>query len=155
VNTPHEKNYHSEHSAGFMPLKPILVADDDVNDLDIFRVRARKCEVKNPLVFVCDGDEAMAYLRKETPFESAETPSMVFLDLKMPRMGGLQFLAWMRTQPKPDFPIIVFSSLHDLNQMREAYQMGAHSFLLKPVEQREFCDFLEKFKGIEMSRCSF
>jgi len=94
--------------------------------------------------------KAITFLKKDGYFTDSETPAMLFLDLKMPRMAGMQFLAWMQTQPKPDFPIIVLSGLQDLRQMKEAYQLGAHSFLMKPLEQNDFAAFIDKFKGIEI-----
>jgi len=134
-------------------LKPILIAEDDANDVVILRKVCEQCHVKNPLRFVTDGDEVTAYLKREAPFDNAELPpepALLLLDLRMQRVGGLEVLAWLKTQPKPDFPIIILTGLQDLNQMRQAYQMGAHSFLLKPVEQNDFAHFIDKFKGVEI-----
>jgi CheY-like chemotaxis protein len=136
-----------------MSLRPILIAEDDVNDVIIFRRVCERCHVKNQLRFVSDGDEVTAYLNREGEFGNAEispTPALLLLDLKMRRMGGLQVLAWLQTKPKPDFPVIILTGLQDLSQMREAYRMGAHSFLLKPVEQNDFAAFIDKFKGVEI-----
>jgi DNA-binding NarL/FixJ family response regulator len=79
---------------------------------------------------------------------------MLLLDLKMPRLGGLQFLSWLETQAKPDFAVIILTGSVDLQHMREAYRLGAHSFLLKPVQYNDCVAFFDKFKGIEVEQCS-
>jgi len=136
-----------------MPLKPILIAEDNPDDAEIIRKIFAQSSVQNPLVFVRDGDEAVAYLKREELFANPEhspTPAMLMLDLNMPRMGGLQFLAWLRTQPRPTFPIVILTGYHDLSRMKDAYQLGAYSFLLKPVERNDLAAFVQQFKGIEI-----
>src|SRR5262245_23378901 len=135
-----------------MRLQPILIAEDDDNDAIILGKLLQKSYVKNPLVFVSDGEDAVAYLKREPPFTDPElfpTPVLMMLDLKMPRMDGLEFLEWLRTQPPPSFPIVILTGCHDLNVLKQAYQMGAHSFFIKPVDRKELAAFVGKFKGVE------
>jgi len=138
-----------------MSLRPILVAEDDDNDLTMLKMVFESCRVKNPLQVVNDGEEAIAYLAGEKPFDDRERfplPILFLLDLVMRRKGGLQVLEWLQARSKPSFPIVIFTGMRDLSQMRVAYQMGAHSFLMKPLVKRDFELLINGFKEIEIEQ---
>jgi len=115
----------------------ILLAEDDENDILLFRRAFAKASVPNPLMVVKDGEGAIAYLsgagvysdRNQYPF-----PSLLITDLKMPRLTGFDILTWMRNQAQPiDLRTIVLtSSVHEADK-RLAFDLGAQAYLVKPV----------------------
>jgi CheY-like chemotaxis protein len=86
---------------------------------------------------VGDGDEAMAYLQGEDKFADRQRhplPSLVLLDLKMPRLNGFEVLSWLRQQePFRRVPVVVLTSSNHQVDVKRAYDLGANSYLIKPV----------------------
>jgi CheY-like chemotaxis protein len=113
----------------------ILVIEDDANDL-FFLKRAfstlhRQCEMQA----VGDGAEAIDYLRGVDDYADRERfpmPTLILMDLKMPRVDGFEFLAWLRREPGLKMiPVVVFSSSNLPQDVRRAYDLGANSFVVK------------------------
>lgn len=115
----------------------ILHVEDDPNDVLLVQRALRKSNAPVQLQAVSDGDQALAYLggrdrfvdRQKFPF-----PNLVLLDLKMPRKSGLEVLGWIREQQNLKRLIVVVftSSKHD-QDINRAYELGANSYLVKPV----------------------
>jgi CheY-like chemotaxis protein len=75
-------------------------------------------------------------------------PSVLLLDLKMPRMGGFEVLEWCKAQPHLNkMLIVVLSGHHELPEVNRAYALGAHSFLVKPSSREEIANLVKKFTG--------
>ena len=128
---------------------PILVADDNPDDVALLRLAFQKAGFSNRVEVVNDGDEAIQYLKGEGAYADRVKfpwPLLLFLDLKMPRVSGLEVLAWLRGQSQlASLQVIVLShSSHDLD-VREAYRLGAKSFLVKPSGLHEF---VEQMKAV-------
>lgn len=130
----------------------ILLADDDENHALLAGKLMKACGILNPFVTVQDGDQVIAYLEGEGIYANRERyplPLLLLLDLKMARMGGMEVLEWLsRSQPKPAFTTVVLTSYADLKTVNEAYRLGACSFLVKPIEAREFLPVAAELKGI-------
>jgi CheY-like chemotaxis protein len=118
------------------PIK-ILHVEDDANDALLFRHACDKAGVSFEIRGVSDGDEAIAYLRdtdgrsdgKEHP-----VPQLILLDLKMPRLSGFEVLTWLRNEARfQKTPVIVLTSSNHEIDIRRAYDLGASSYLVKPV----------------------
>lgn len=138
-----------------MPLKLtdfiLLLIEDDPNDiLLIQRAFAKACLV-NPLKIVRDGEEAVNYLAGIGAFADRTRfplPSLILLDLKLPRKSGLEVLQWLRQQPVlKQTPVIVLTSSKETYDVNRAYELGANSYLVKPVG---FEGLLELVKSIGM-----
>ena len=130
----------------------ILLADDNENDVLLVRVLFKKCGVENQLQVVSDGEDVIAYLKGEGIYAVRDRyplPVLLLLDLSMQRKGGIEVLEWLQTQPKPAFPVVILTGMEDLAKMKLAYQLGAHSFLIKPMEKQEFLNLAGGIKGIE------
>ncbi len=141
-----------------MALKPILVAEDSEDDALILRRLFVDCGLKNPVQFVPDGEQAIAYLKGDGIYSDRSLyalPAIFLLDWYMRRTSGMEVLDWMKTQPKPAFPVVVLTGMASLSEMREAYDRGAYSFLIKPLTQEDLIGLIEKFKGIEMASPRF
>ena len=121
--------------------KPILVADDDADDAEEILLVLQNAGLTNPVVTVSDGEEAVAYLQGEGQFADREKfplPSVLFLDLKMPRRNGLEVLDWLTLQPHlANMLIVVLSGYDNPADVSRAYQLGAHTFLTKPIKPED------------------
>jgi CheY-like chemotaxis protein len=136
-----------------VPLLPILIAEDNDDDALILRRLLVESGVRNPIHRVCDGEEAIAYLKGEGIYSDRslyDTPAVFLLDWFMKRTSGMEVLDWTKTQPKPTFPIVVLTGLANMNELREAYQRGAYSFLVKPFTKADLLELVDKFKNIEV-----
>jgi CheY-like chemotaxis protein len=135
---------------------PILLAEDDENHVLLIRNLMKACRILNPMVAVPDGEHVISYLKNEGMYSDHvrfPPPILLLLDMKMPRLGGLEVLQWLASQrPKPCFPTLVLTGYADLRTMNEAYRLGAQSFLLKPLERREFLPLIEAFDGIRFGQ---
>jgi CheY-like chemotaxis protein len=117
--------------------QPVLVVEDDENDV-IFVQRAFKhAGILNPLHIVRNGDDAVAYLEGTGPYADRDAhplPVFVLLDLKMPRRTGLEVLAWVKERERlKRIPIVVLTSSKNEADINRAYELGANSYLVKPV----------------------
>jgi CheY-like chemotaxis protein len=136
------------------PLRPILLAEDDQNDELLTQILLKQCRVLNPLQVVHDGDEAVLYLRGEGPYSDHiryPMPVFLLLDVRMPRMDGMEVLRWMKGHQGAAVPAFMLTAFQDLNLMNEAYQLGAKSFLPKPLHERDFCSMICSQAGISTS----
>src|ERR1700757_5030664 len=115
----------------------ILHVDDDASDTLLIQQACRKANVSFQLHSVSDGETAIAYLRGDNEYADRDRhplPVLVLLDLKMPRKGGFDVLAWIRKEsPFPALPVIIFTASNQEGDIQRAYEMGANSYLVKPV----------------------
>lgn len=119
----------------------VLLVEDDQNDV-LFMERAfRKANIPNPICVAHDGREAIDYLSGTGRFANRNQhplPCLIILDLKMPRMTGMDVLQWLREQPVLYcLPVIVLSSSSHRNDVERAYRLGANAFVLKPGSNEE------------------
>jgi DNA-binding response OmpR family regulator len=121
--------------------KIILLAEDDANDALATEIALRSAGVLNRIIHVLDGDEALAYLKGDGLYSDRREfplPSIVLLDLKMPRMDGFRVLSWFTYQvDRKKFLVIVLSGHGELQHIKRAYELGANSFLIKPFHPAE------------------
>jgi len=115
----------------------VLHVDDDPNDTALLEAARRKAEIQFRLENVSDGDQAMAYLNGSTPFGNRVRhpwPTLILLDLKMPRATGFEILRWIRNRPDcKELPVVVLSGSELQEDIRQAYSIGANSYLVKPL----------------------
>jgi len=115
----------------------ILLVEDDENDAMLLRMAFEKNAIANPVQWVKDGLEAVAYLngdgiyadRTKHPF-----PEVLLVDLKMPRMSGLELLAWISEHPEfRIIPTIIMTSSRQELDIENAYKLGANTYMTKPI----------------------
>jgi len=115
----------------------ILLVEDDSNDVLLIQRAFRKANLANPLQVVRDGEDAIAYLAGQAPYTNREhypLPVLLLLDLKLPRKSGFEVLAWLRQQPGlKRLPVVVLTSSSRTADINQAYELGANSYLVKPV----------------------
>ena len=121
--------------------KAILIAEDDENDAVLLKLALQKAGVENPVFTMNDGDQVIAYLKGDTPYANREKfplPSVLLLDLKMPRLSGFQVMEWLHAQKDFKSLLVVVLTGHDgLREVQQAYKLGAHSFLIKPCKSED------------------
>ena len=115
----------------------ILHVEDDPNDVLLVQRALKKTNVPSNILSVSDGDRALGYLAGTQEYANREKfpfPQLVLLDLKMPRKSGMEVLEWIRETPalKRLLVVVFTSSKHD-QDINRAYELGANSYLVKPV----------------------
>jgi CheY-like chemotaxis protein len=125
-----------------MNLKRILLVEDSVNDIKLTTEALRAAGLANEIIVCRDGVEALDYLfrRGIHTGRSEETcPAVVLLDLKMPRMDGLEVLASLRADPRfKTLPIVMITSSAEEQDMVRSYNLGVNGYVVKPVTHDEF-----------------
>jgi CheY-like chemotaxis protein len=115
----------------------ILHVEDDPNDTLLLEHACKKAGVVFDLRAVSDGDQAIAYLRGINDFSDRNKyplPKLILLDLKMPRLSGFDVLAWLRSDEAfRGVPVVVLTSSNHDADVKRAYDLGAKSYLVKPV----------------------
>ena len=129
----------------------ILLAEDSEDDILLIRKAFAKAYINNPLQVVRDGAEAIAYLKGEGKyFNRAEypLPDLILLDLKMPEVDGFEVLKWIRQQPElKRLRVIVLTASDHIRDVNIAYQLGANSFLVKPLDFENFVQMSQFLSG--------
>ncbi len=117
----------------------------------MFRRAAAKARFDNPLQVVHNGEQAIDYLAGEGRFANRHRyplPGLVIVDLKMPRKTGFEVLQWMRADPRyQQLQAVVLSSSDEIRDISRAYELGANSFLVKPLDFGEFVGMLEALRS--------
>jgi CheY-like chemotaxis protein len=123
------------------PAREILLVDDNENDVELTLLALQTLKLANAIVHLRDGVEALEYLRGErVPAQPrVELPLLVLLDIKMPRMDGLEVLRQVRSDPKLALtPIVIMTSSREQSDLHTAYELGANAYVVKPVQFEEF-----------------
>jgi len=135
-----------------MPGEPvILLAEDREDDILVIRKAFAKSTFPYVLQVVRNGEEVLAYLQGEPPYDDRTRfplPTLLLLDLKMPRKDGFEVLKWIRQQP--DFfalRVVVLTSSQLSSDTNRAYEAGANSFLVKPTDFQNYLELTEFING--------
>lgn len=129
--------------------RPILLVEDNPVDIDLTLRAFTRRKLTNPVHVARDGEEALAWLAR---WEAGEPlPLVILLDLKLPRVHGLEVLAQWKTNPlSRNIPVVVLTSSSEDRDIAAAYKLGANSYIVKPVD---FDKFLEVADQIELYWC--
>lgn len=124
--------------------KTLLLVEDNLQD-EMLTLRAlRKANVANRIDVVRDGQQALDYLFREGEFagrEGPDLPTVVLLDIGLPRLSGLEVLARLRDDGRTKLlPVVILTSSDEERDRLKSYQIGANSFVRKPVDFTEFAD---------------
>jgi len=125
----------------------ILLVEDEENDATLMKMAFKKNNIMNPVQWTRDGLEAIAYLNGEGVFSDRGKypfPEVLILDLKMPRMGGLELLSWIREHPEYRvIPTLVMSSSRQDLDVEKAYNLGANTYMIKPSSFEELAQIVK------------
>jgi CheY-like chemotaxis protein len=132
----------------------MLWVEDDADDILIARRAFARAGVPPPVV-ARDGEEALAYLKGEGPFSDRSRHPMatlVLLDLKLPRISGLELLRRIRHDPAlRHLPVIIHSSSGEAHDIEAAYASGASAYLVKSIDIGTFCEMLKALRAFWMT----
>jgi CheY-like chemotaxis protein len=138
-----------------MPIRPkttFLLAEDSPDDAYLVEMEFKKV-THLQLRVVKDGQEAIDYLQSVGPWKDRSKfplPDVILLDLKMPRLGGFDFLEWMRCEAPLDvkvIPVMVMSGSNLEKDVKRAYELGANIYMTKPIDWQKFQELI-KLMGV-------
>jgi CheY-like chemotaxis protein len=122
-------------------LKPILLVEDDKRDLELTLVALERSQLANEVIVVRDGAQALEYLLREGDFRGrAEgNPAVILLDLKLPKVNGLEVLQKVRATPGlSSTPVVMLTSSQEETDVLRSYELGVNAYVVKPVEFKQF-----------------
>jgi CheY-like chemotaxis protein len=122
--------------------RPILLVEDNPMDVDLTRRAFARHKVPNPIHIARDGEEALAYIPQwET---GTKTPLVILLDLKLPKVDGLEVLRSFKNHSHyHTIPVVILSTSTEESDIQMAYQEGANSYIAKPVDYDAFTQIVE------------
>ncbi len=127
----------------------ILLVEDNPADVRLTQEALRDAKVHNHLSVVGDGEQALAFLRRQPPFTDAPCPHLVLLDLNLPRLDGPGVLRALKSDPQHrHIPILILTSSEAEADIRQAYDLQANCYIIKPVDLDDFIKvvhFIESF----------
>jgi CheY-like chemotaxis protein len=121
-------------------IRPILLAEDNANDVEL-TLAALRGDVANPIAVVRDGAEALDFLYRRGAHASRadERPCVILLDLKMPKVDGLEVLRTVKNDPAlRTIPVVVLTSSAEESDLVRSYELGVNAYVVKPVAFSEF-----------------
>ena len=122
-------------------LKPILLVEDDKRDLELTLVALERSQLANEVIVVRDGAQALDYLLREGDFRNRAdgNPAVVLLDLKLPKVNGLEVLQTVRgTASLRSIPVVMLTSSQEESDVLKSYELGVNAYVVKPVEFKQF-----------------
>jgi CheY-like chemotaxis protein len=138
----------------------VLLVEDDLNDIFLVKRAFKRARLQNPLQVVTDGQEAIHYLRGVGKYADREThplPTLIVMDIKMPRKTGFEVLEWVKGQGRPlrRIPVVIVSSSDNPSDINQAYELGANAYMVKPMDYREVEHLFESithYWGLECAK---
>lgn len=128
-------------------LRSILLVEDNPKDVELTLEALHQYNLANRITVVSDGVEAMEYLRCEGKYtqRKPENPGVMLLDIKMPRMDGLEVLQAIRNDPKlKTTPVVMLTSSREEPDLKKSYELGVNAYVVKPVSFTEFVEAVKQ-----------
>lgn len=127
-------------------LKPILLVEDNPKDIELTLAALDRGQLANEVMICRDGAEALDFLYRRGPHASRNTldPAVVLLDLKLPKVDGLEVLAQVKSDPAlRALPVVMLTSSREENDLVRSYELGVNAFVVKPVGFQEFFEAIQ------------
>lgn len=127
-------------------MKKILLVEDNLNDIELTLDAFTEHNLANSVDVVRDGEEALDYLFRRGQYSEREnvTPTLVMLDLKLPKISGLEVLRQIKNNEKlKKIPIVMLTSSNENRDVDEAYTLGTNAYVVKPVDFHDFVDVVK------------
>jgi CheY-like chemotaxis protein len=122
-------------------LKSILLVEDDPKDVELTLIALSECNLANEIEVTRDGAEALDYLYRRGAYANRpeQNPVVILLDLKMPKVDGIQVLKTLKSDRQmSSIPVVILTSSREPSDLDECYKLGVNSFVVKPVHFAEF-----------------
>jgi two-component system response regulator len=130
-------------------LETILIVDDNLNDIELSIAALSENNIVNDIAVAEDGLEALDFLYKRGKFGGYQdgNPAVILLDIKMPRMNGIEVLKYIRSTPKfMTIPVIMVTSSADEKNLIKSYKLGVNAYVVKPID---IVQFIEAIKTLD------
>ena len=127
--------------------RTILLAEDNPRDVELTLEALSEHNLANKVVVVIDGVEVIDFLRCEGRFRQRKkgNPAVILLDIKMPRMDGIELLQLIRNDPVLKMiPVVMLTSSREEPDLKRCYELGANAYVVKPVDFRKFMDVIKQ-----------
>ena len=127
-------------------LRPILLVEDNPRDLELTLAALAKCQLANEIVVARDGAEALDYLYRRGAYteRTPGDPAVVLLDLKLPKVDGLQVLEKIKTDSEQrQIPVVMLTSSREERDLLRSYELGVNAFVVKPVDFNAFFEAIQ------------
>ncbi|EKM99455.1 MULTISPECIES: response regulator [Acidocella] len=127
-------------------LRPILLVEDNPRDLELTLAALAKCQLANEIVVARDGAEALDYLYARGAHENRVPgdPAVVLLDLKLPKVDGLEVLEKVKSDPmQRQIPVVMLTSSREERDLLRSYELGVNAFVVKPVDFNAFFEAIQ------------
>ncbi len=124
-------------------LRPILLVEDNPDDIELTLIALQKSRLANPVVSVRDGAEALDFLRREGAYadRAEENPAVILLDKKLPKVDGHEVLREVRADERlRRIPVVMLTSSREERDLLKSYDLGVNAYVVKPVEFDDFMD---------------
>jgi CheY-like chemotaxis protein len=128
-------------------VKRILLVEDSKHDVELTMVALEECHLANHVDVANDGAEALDYLHRRGAFANhgGEMPVVVLLDLKMPKVDGMEVLREMKSHPVlKQIPVVMLTSSREERDLVQSYKLGANAYVVKPVDFQQFIDSVKQ-----------
>jgi DNA-binding response OmpR family regulator len=126
---------------------PIVYAEDLREDSESMRAAFIQTRTRNELLIFPDGEQARHYFEAVLD-KRHEFPSLILVDLTLPKMSGLNLIRWIREQAHLKvIPLVALSRTYDFDELEQVYEYGANLYLLKPRELRQWADLVFRLQG--------
>jgi DNA-binding response OmpR family regulator len=122
-------------------LKPILLVEDDARDLELTLVALERSQLANEVIVVRDGAQALDYLLRDGAHagRAEGNPAVILLDLKLPKVNGLEVLKAVRgTETLKSVPVVMLTSSQTETDVVQSYELGVNAYVVKPVDFKQF-----------------
>jgi two-component system, response regulator len=120
----------------------ILLVEDDPNDVELTLSALKENHIANKVVVVNDGEEALDFLLRRGKFQHRNAdhkPKVIFLDLKLPKVSGIEVLRTVKMDDRLKvIPVVVMTSSHEEKDVVESYRLGVNSYVVKPIDFERF-----------------
>ncbi|MEE8410258.1 MAG: response regulator [Myxococcota bacterium] len=125
----------------------VLLVEDNPSDVRLTKEAMLEGEMGNRLTVVTDGDQALAYLRREGEFAGAPRPDLILLDLNLPKCDGREVLAEIKAADTlRSIPVVVFTTSQSDDEIANAYALHANCFITKPADVGEFIGVIKQIE---------
>jgi hypothetical protein len=125
---------------------PILLVEDNPADVELTLRAFKRRKLSNPIAVIRDGEEALDYVHRRGRFaEDAPIPGVILLDLRLPKVDGLEVLREVKRHPVyRNIPVVVLTTSAEDRDIKKSYELGAASYIVKPVEFEKFLQVVER-----------